>query len=134
MAIAALITGIGSLLAAIIGGSMGVTHLVGAIILLAIGLIGGIVGIILSANTMKKIPEKKGMGVGGLITSIIAVVYSVISLIACVACVACAGAAINSAGEALEQEYNNMTPEQQAELNKQLDDATKELDKALSEV
>ena len=134
MAIAALITGIGSLLAAIIGGSMGVTHLVGAIILLAIGLIGGIVGIILSANTMKQIPEKKGMGVGGLITSIIAVVYSVISLIACVACVACAGAAINSAGEALEQEYNNMTPEQQAELNKQLDDATKELDKALSEV
>ena len=132
MALASLLVGIGSLVLAIIGGNMG-TNITAALILLIIGLIGGIVGIILSANTMKKIPEKKGMGIGGLVTSIIAVVYSVIALIACVACIACAGAALNEAGKAVEEGYNNMTPEEKAQLEQQLNQASQELDKALQE-
>lgn len=133
MALAALLVGIGSLVLAIIGGATGANFTL-SIILLIIALIGGIVGIVLSANTMKKIPEKKGMGVGGLVTSILAVIYSVISLIACIACVACAGAVANEAGKAIEESYNNMTPQEQAELEKSLDEATKELDKALADV
>lgn len=132
MALASLLVGIGSLVLAIIGGNMG-TNITAALILLIIGLIGGIVGIILSAITMKKIPEKKGMGIGGLVTSIIAVVYSVIALIACVACIACAGAALNEAGKAVEEGYNNMTPEEKAQLEQQLNQASQELDKALQE-
>ena len=137
MPTAALIVGICSLVAAIAGGAIGIGHYVAAIVLLALGLIGGIVGIVLSAQTIKKVPEKKGMGVGGLITSIIAVIYSVISLIACIACIALGTAAIKGAGEAIQNEYNNMTPEEKAQLSQELDEATKELnnelDKALSE-
>ena len=132
MALAALLVGIGSLLLAIIGGCMS-SNITLALILLIIGLIGGIVGIILSAKTMKNIPEKKGMGIGGLVTSIIAVVYSVISLIACVACIACAGAAISGAGKAVEDSYNNMTPEEKAQVEQSLNQASQELDKALQE-
>jgi len=132
MALAALLVGIGSLVLAIIGGAAG-TNIVLSLILLIISLIGGIVGIVLSANTMKKIPEKKGMGVGGLVTSILAIVYSVISLIACVACLAIGGAALNEVGKAAEESYNNMTPEQQAEVQQSIDNATKEIEKSLNE-
>lgn len=132
MALAALLVGIGSLVLAIIGGAAG-TNIVLSLILLIISLIGGIVGIVLSANTMKKIPEKKGMGVGGLVTSILAVIYSVISLIACVACLAIGGAALNEVGKAAEESYNNMTPEQQAEVQQSIDNATKEIEKSLNE-
>ena len=130
MALAALLVGIGSLVLAVIGGAAG-TNIVLSLILLIISLIGGIVGIVLSANTMKKIPEKKGMGVGGLVTSILAIIYSVISLIACVACLAIGGAALNEVGKAAEESYNNMTPEQQAEVQQSIDNATKEIEKSL---
>lgn len=132
MALAALLVGIGSLVLAVIGGAAG-TNIVLSLILLIISLIGGIVGIVLSANTMKKIPEKKGMGVGGLVTSILAIVYSVISLIACVACLAIGGAALNEVGKAAEESYNNMTPEQQAEVQQSIDNAAKEIEKSLNE-
>lgn len=132
MALAALLVGIGSLVLAVIGGAAG-TNIVLSLILLIISLIGGIVGIVLSANTMKKIPEKKGMGVGGLVTSILAIIYSVISLIACVACLAIGGAALNEVGKAAEESYNNMTPEQQAEVQQSIDNATKEIEKSLNE-
>ena len=132
MALAALLVGIGSLVLAIIGGAAG-TNIVLSLILLIISLIGGIVGIVLSANTMKKIPEKKGMGVGGLVTSILAIIYSVISLIACVACLAIGGAALNEVGKAAEESYNNMTPEQQAEVQQSIDNAAKEIEKSLNE-
>lgn len=132
MALAALLVGIGSLVLAIIGGAAG-TNIVLSLILLIISLIGGIVGIVLSANTMKKIPEKKGMGVGGLVTSILAIIYSVISLIACVACLAIGGAALNEVGKAAEESYNNMTPEQQAEIQQSIDNATKEIEKSINE-
>ena len=132
MALAALLVGIGSLVLAVIGGAAG-TNIVLSLILLIISLIGGIVGIVLSANTMKKIPEKKGMGVGGLVTSILAIIYSVISLIACVACLAIGGAALNEVGKAAEESYNNMTPEQQAEVQQSIDNAAKEIEKSLNE-
>lgn len=131
MAIAALITGIVSLVLAIIGGAIGV-NIVASIIFLAISIIGGIVGIILSAKTMKDIPEKKGMGIGGLVTSIIAIVYGVISLIACVACIACGTAAVNGISEGLEDSYNNMTEEERQrlddEIDKAIDDAFDDID------
>ncbi len=132
MALAALLVGIGSLVLAVIGGAAG-TNIVLSLILLIISLIGGIVGIVLSANTMKKIPEKKGMGVGGLVTSILAIIYSVISLIACVACLAIGGAALNEVGKAAEESYNNMTPEQQAEVQQSIDNAAKEIEESLNE-
>ena len=132
MALAALLVGIGSLVLAIIGGAAG-TNIVLSLILLIISLIGGIVGIVLSANTMKKIPEKKGMGVGGLITSILAIIYSVISLIACVACLAFTGAVVSEGTKAVEESYNNLTPEQQAEIQQSIDNATKEIEKSLNE-
>jgi len=133
MALAALLVGIGSLLLAIIGGAAGI-NITLSLVLLIIALVGGIVGIILSANTMKKIPEKKGMGIGGLITSILAIIYSVISIIACVACLAIGGAALNEVGKAAEESYNNMTPQEKAELQKSLDNASNEFDKAMSDL
>ncbi len=130
MPIAALIVGICSLIAALVGGAVPGGSFVAAIILLVIAIIGGIVGIVLGAKTMKQIPEKKGFGIGGLVTSIIALVYAVISLIACVACVACAGAVVNEAGKAVEQSYNEMTPEEKAQLEQQINQAAQELENA----
>ena len=137
MAIAALVVGICSLLAAIIGGSLGVSSMTLAIILLIVSIIGGIVGIILSAMTMKKIPEKKGFGVGGLITSIIGLIYGTISLIACVACVCAAGAVATGVADEVEKSYNNMTAEEKAqlegEINKAIDDAQKEISNSVNQ-
>ena len=133
MPIAALIVGICSLVAALVGGAVPGGSFVAAIILLVIAIIGGIVGIVLGAKTMKQFPEKKGFGVGGLVTSIIALVYAVISLIACVACVACAGAVVNEAGKAVEQSYNEMTPEEKAQLEQQINQAAQELESATNQ-
>lgn len=71
---------------------LGILSLVGAVfswipILSYIALPLSIVGIILSALGMKKCPEKKGQAIGGLVTSIIALVLSGILLIACTICV-----------------------------------------------
>lgn len=133
MPIAALIVGICSLIAALVGGAVPGGSFVAAIVLLVIAIIGGIVGIILGAKTMKQFPEKKGFGVGGLVTSIIAIVYAVISLIACVACVACVGTAVNEAGKQIEKEYNNMTPEEKAQLEQQINQAAQELENAANQ-
>ena len=120
MPIAALIVGICSLLAAIIGGALGVPYLIVSVILIVIAIIGGIVGIILSAISMKRNPEKKGMGVGGLVTSILAVVYGVISLVACIACVALGTAVLKEGYDALSEQ-----DKQQIE---------QEIDKSISEI
>ena len=96
MEIAALVLGIGSLIAAIVGGILGVGNFLVSAVVLLFALIGGIVGIIVSAMTMKNNPEKKGMGIGGLVTSIIGTVYALVCLMACVACAAACGSAVNS--------------------------------------
>lgn len=137
MEIAALVIGICSVIASIVGPTLWWTNAIAAIILLIIGIVGGIVGIIISANAIKKIPEKKGMGIGGLVTSIVALAYGAIAMISCVACVGCAaGFASKFAEESsknsnsvLQESYNNMTPEEKAEM----DELYKEIDKAISE-
>ena len=48
-----------------------------------IALILGVIAIIFAAIAMKKTPEKKGMGIAGLVTGIIAVVISIIVIITC---------------------------------------------------
>lgn len=127
MPIAALIVGVCSLLAAIIGGALGVPYFAASIVLLVIAIIGGIVGIILSAISMKKYPEKKGMGVGGLVTSIIGVIYGVISLVACIACVALGTAVI-------KEGYDSLTPEEKQQIEQGIDQAISEINTTTTEV
>ena len=104
MPIAALIVGICSLVAAIIGGALGVSNIIVSVILLVVAIVGGIVGIILSAISMKKFPEKKGMGVGGLVTSIIAL-----------------GTA------AIKEGYDSLTPEEKQQIEQGLNQAVNEI-------
>ena len=120
MPIAALVVGVCSLLAAIIGGALGVSNIIVSVILLVVAIIGGIVGIILSAISMKKFPEKKGMGVGGLVTSIIGLIYGVFSLVACVACIALGTAAI-------KEGYDSLTPEEKQQIEQGINQAVNEI-------
>ena len=86
MAVVTLGLGVVTLVIAIVGGFVSASSYTVASMLLLITLIAGLVGILLSAISMRKYPDKKGMAVGGLVTSIIAVVWSVFSLFACVSC------------------------------------------------
>ncbi len=127
IAIAALVVGICSILAAIIGGAIGIGNLIGSMIFLIIAVIGGIVGIILSSMTMKNNPEKKGFGIGGLVTSIIGVVYGTICLVACVACACVCGTAASTLDEAASNATKEISNEDKEKAQKSVEDALKGL-------
>ena len=124
IAIAALVVGICSLLAAILGGALGIGSMLAAIVLLIIAVVGGIVGIILSALTMKNVPEKKGFGIGGLVTSIIGLIYGAICLVACVACAYACGTAASALNKAATESVNEMSPEDKEKAEKAINDFT----------
>lgn len=72
----------------------------------------------MSSLTMKNIPEKKGFGIGGLVTSIIGLAYGSLCLVACVACAYACGTASSSVSKDATKNATEAIVKEESNTNK----------------